>query len=72
MPAKAKPSLFSDQLRQAIRDSGLSAYALGQLAGVSRSVVCAFLDRRRGLTSESIDRIAPHIGLRVSWPQRRA
>jgi antitoxin component HigA of HigAB toxin-antitoxin module len=70
LKAKPKQPLFSETLRAAIRESGLSSYALGQLAGVSRSILCAFLDRKRGLTSESIDKIAPHIGLKASYPKR--
>jgi transcriptional regulator with XRE-family HTH domain len=60
----------SETVRSAIEASGLSGYALGQLAGVSRSVVCNFLDGSRSLTLETLDKIAPHIGLKVSYPAR--
>lgn len=68
--AKAGPSV-TETVKQAIEESGLSGYALGQLAGISRSVVANFVDGTRGLTLESLDKIAPHLGLKVSYPTRR-
>ncbi|WP_422924456.1 helix-turn-helix domain-containing protein [Singulisphaera sp. PoT] len=49
----------------------MSGYALGQLAGVSRSVVCDFVEGERSLTLDTIDKLAPHLGLKLSYPARR-
>jgi len=76
MPPKPKPRQnqppLSETLRDAIRESGLSAYALGQLAGVPRTVLSDFLARRSGLTLDSLDKIAPHLGLKLLYPARRS
>lgn len=71
MAARSKPQSVSDAVRSAIAESGLSAYALGQLAGVSRSVVSDFVAKRRSLTLETLDLVAPHLGLKVTYPSRR-
>lgn len=67
---KATQPAFSRSLRDSIEESGLSAYALGQLAGVSRTTLCMFIDGKRGLTTDTVDKIAPHLGLKVSYPAR--
>ena len=77
MPTKARKSKqpkqasVSDQVRAAIKASGLSGYALGELAGVSRSLVCNFVTGERSLTLDTLDKLAPHLGLRVSFPIRK-
>ena len=55
----------SEALRRGIRDSGLSAYALGKLADVDPHQISRFLDGRRGLTANTIDRLAEALGLRL-------
>jgi transcriptional regulator with XRE-family HTH domain len=56
---------FSDQLRQAIRDSGQSQLSIGRATGVQQAVLSKFLSGRRGLSIESIERLVEHLGLEL-------
>jgi len=47
---------LSDQIRQAIRESGMTGYQLHQLSGLSQSRIAAFL-RGGSLTSCNLDRL---------------
>ena len=69
--AKKQGPSISETVREAIAESGLSAYALAQLGGVSRSVVSAFLSKERSLTLDTLDKLAPHLGLKLSYPSRK-
>ncbi len=57
--------LLSDQLRQAVRDSGLSRYAICKATGIDQSTMSKFLAGRVGLGLESIDRLADFLGLKL-------
>jgi plasmid maintenance system antidote protein VapI len=56
---------FSDQLRVAIKNSGLTQYRLSQEAGINRSILTRFVSGQRGLTSDSIDRLMKCLGLEL-------
>jgi transcriptional regulator with XRE-family HTH domain len=56
---------ISGQLREIIESRNLSGYAVGQLSGVSPGVVARFLGGQRGLTLDTVDRIAHGLGLRL-------
>ncbi len=58
---------FSDELRDAIERSGMTAYAVGRESGVDPGILSRFLAGRRGVTSDTIDRLAAALG----WPQQR-
>ena len=47
---------LSDQIRELIRKSGLTAYQISQASGLSQSRIGDFL-RGRSLTSSNLDRI---------------
>ncbi len=57
---------LSDQLRAAIRGSGLSLYGLAKLCGVDHGQLSRFLRGERSITLETADRIAEELGLRLS------
>jgi hypothetical protein len=73
MSASTKPraakrpavSPISNQLRQAIEDSGLSAYRLAADSGVNVAAILRFKAAERGLTLDSVDRIAAALGLEL-------
>jgi plasmid maintenance system antidote protein VapI len=53
----------SNSLREAIRQRGLTAYAAAKLAGVSVDAIQRFLNRQRGLTLTTVDKLASSLGL---------
>ena len=61
---------FTDQLRQAILDSGMTRYRISQEAGIAESVLSRFVHQKQGLTSDSIDRLMDFLGLEIR-PRRR-
>jgi plasmid maintenance system antidote protein VapI len=70
MPAIVRT--ISDQLRDSIRDSGLSVRELGKRADVDAGMIHRFLADERGLTTPSVDRLAEALGLRLAEARGRA
>lgn len=67
-PRAAKP--LDQALRQAIKGSGLTHYALGQTSGVAPSVIDRFMlpgddPRHRGITLATAARLAEALGLEL-------
>jgi transcriptional regulator with XRE-family HTH domain len=60
---------ISDQLREAIRKSGQSVYAVSKGSGVSQSSLSRFLtedeSQRQNLSLNSIEQLAAYFGLRL-------
>jgi transcriptional regulator with XRE-family HTH domain len=54
---------LTEQVRRAIRDSGLSLYALQRLTGVQPSATSRFLRGQRTITLETLDALADVLGL---------
>ena len=63
--SKKSPKTMTDQLRQAIDESGLTRYRISKDTGIDESTLAKFYNRRRGLSQESIDRLWEYLGLRV-------
>ncbi len=62
----------SDQLRNAIDDSGLSRYAICQACGIDKGTMSRFMSRQVGLSLETIDQLADFLGLElVKRPKRK-
>ncbi len=55
----------SHQLREAIEADDRTAYALGRDAAVDPGVIQRFLNRERGLTLDTVDKLALALGLRL-------
>jgi transcriptional regulator with XRE-family HTH domain len=72
IPVEPAPSLssstFSDQLRAILRRDGRTIYAIETAAGVPRGGVGRFLSGERGLTTDTLDRLAGVLGMRVVGP----
>ena len=58
-------STFSDQIRDVIRTSGISRYALSKRTGVAAAALCRFMQGHRELTTDTLDRLAPELDLMV-------
>lgn len=63
---------FSDQLRDAIRDSGFPVRELGERSGVDDGVIHRFLNEQRGLTTGTVDKLTEALGLRLTEGRRPA
>ena len=62
---------LSEQLRQAVRDSGLTPYRIATDAGVDRAVMTRFVNRDRGLTLDTASRITDYLGLELRPARKR-
>ena len=62
---------FTDQMRQAIRDSGLSQYAIWKACGIDKGNLSRFMKGQGGLGLELLDRIASLIGMTVSLKSKK-
>ena len=60
-----KPRRFSDQIRKAISDSEHTCYRISKETGLNESTLSQFLQRKRGLSLESLDKLASFLGLEV-------
>ena len=56
---------FSDQIRQAVTDCGLSQYAISKQTGISKSTLCRFMNGERGLPMTTLDTLAAYLRLEV-------
>ncbi len=65
MPKKKQRLSLSDELRQAIERSGMSRYSIWQQTGIDQGSLSKFMDGERGLSIESIDKLADLLGLHI-------
>lgn len=71
MPTKDKKSL-ADQLRAAIEAAEMTRYEISKQCGVEQAVLSKFVNGQRSLNLETIERLAPVLGLgfRFAKPKR--
>ena len=69
MPKRAK---LSEQIRQAIKASGMSRYAICKRLDFSESVMSKFMRGQCGLSLETIDRLGELLGLEIVARARRS
>lgn len=60
-----KPTLLTDQLRQAIDDSGLTRYRIAKETGVSESALAQFYNGHRGLSMEAMNALGQFLQLTI-------
>lgn len=56
---------LSDQIRQAIDDSGISRYRIAHDTGIDESALAKFFNGQRGLSLDAIDRLGQYLRLRI-------
>jgi predicted transcriptional regulator len=61
---------FTDQLKQAIRDSGMTRYAISVQTGIAGSTLCKFLKGQRGMSLDSVNRLMECLELEIR-PRRK-
>ncbi len=62
---------LSDQIRQAVDDSGLSRYRISKELGIAESTMSRFMSGQGGLSMEYLDALADLLGLNVTTDKRR-
>lgn len=65
MPKKSNRKPLSEELREAVERSGLSRYSIWQQTGIDQGTLCKFMAGDRGLSIESIDKLAELLGLHI-------
>jgi transcriptional regulator with XRE-family HTH domain len=55
--------MISDDLREAIKNSGQTCYALAKQAGVDPAALRKFVDGKRGLSLDTFDPLAEVLGM---------
>jgi plasmid maintenance system antidote protein VapI len=59
----AKKRTIVDQLRQAMRDSGQTEYAIAKGSGVNQSVVNRFVTGERGISLDTAAKLCEYLDL---------
>jgi plasmid maintenance system antidote protein VapI len=57
--------VLSEQIREAIADSGMSRYRIARTIGVDESGLCKFCRGTRGLSMDVIDRLGELLQLEI-------
>ena len=63
--AKRSPTKMTDQVRQAIDDSGLTRYRIACDTGIDESTLAKFYHGTRGLSLDNLDLLCEYLGLRI-------
>jgi len=64
MPKK-RSNLLTDQLRQAIDDSGQTRYRISKETGINEGALCQFYNGHRGLSMESLNALGKFLNLKI-------
>ncbi len=62
----AEPEPFSEQLRRAVADSGMSRYAIAKRINTSQATLSRFMSGERGMTMAVVDRLCLLLGVRIT------
>ena len=61
---------YSDQVRRAINQCGMSRYAISKASGVSQGMLSRFVAGEMDMTLRTLGRIAPFIGVDITVVKR--
>ena len=64
--AKKRSNLLTDQLRQAIDDSGLTRYRIAKETGLSESALAQFYNGHRGLSMGALNTLGEFLQLKIT------
>jgi len=62
----SKSQTFTERLRAAIDADGRSRYALCKLSGIDKAAMSRFMSGQAGLSTDSLDRLLPVLGLTLA------
>ena len=63
--AKKRSKLVSDQVRQAIDDSGLTRYRISKETGISETALALFYNGQRGLSMKALNALGECLELTI-------
>lgn len=69
--ARKRTILLTDQLRQAIDDSGHTRYRIAKETGVSESALSQFYNGHRGLSMGALNALGEYLGLKIVVKRKR-
>ena len=69
--ARKRTATLSDQVRQAIDDSGLTRYRIAHETGIDESALAKFYNGKRGFNSDTLDVLGEYLGLRIVRDQKK-
>jgi transcriptional regulator with XRE-family HTH domain len=64
--AKKPPNQLTDQLRQAIDESGLTRYRIAKETGISETTLAQFYNGHRGLSMEALNALGEFLQLKIT------
>ncbi len=67
--AKRRSRKLTDQLRQAIDDSGLTRYRIAKETGISEATLSKFYLGQRGLSMEALNALGDYLELTIFMPR---
>jgi transcriptional regulator with XRE-family HTH domain len=68
---KKRKKLLTDQLRQAIDDSGLTRYQIAKATGIDESALAKFYNGRRGLSMDALNALGDFLQLTILLGRKR-
>jgi len=68
---RAGRKTVTDEIRTAIQKSHLSRYEIAKRSGVTEGSLSRFMNRKTSLSLESIEKLAPVLGLQVLVKRKR-
>ena len=63
---RKRTTLLTDQLRQAIDDSGLTRYHIANATGIDESALAKFYNGHRGLSMEALNALGEFLQLTIT------
>lgn len=69
-PRRPTRTTFSDEIRDAIDRDGRTPYAIARDAQVDPGILSRFLAGKRSMTTDTLDRLAPALGLHLATATR--
>lgn len=64
--AKRQTKPLTDQLRDAIDDSGLTRYQIAKATGIDESALAKFYNGHRGLSMKALDALGEYLELAIT------
>ena len=62
---------FTDRLRQAVRESGVSRYVIWKRTGIDQSALSRFVHGQAGMSLDAIDRLMKFLELEIRQRRRK-